>query len=1133
MNYISLRTVPVILRNGYKKVVVNALLDDGSTKTYLNSDVADELSLQSKTEKVTVNMINGKIDSFETIPVEFQLESLNGETKITVEAFTVNNVTGNLKAVNWANMSKSWKHLRKIEFPNIGPKPKIDILIVARLTPLGWTCVGGTGGSLQTHFTKITSSTKEIEDANNTIKKLWEIEGDEEMQFRKIMTSPEDSTALNIVTYSLKTENGRYELKLPWKGNRHLNNNYTMALNRLQNTEKRLMKNKSLGEEYNNIIKQYQEKGYLEKINKRDLGDGWYLPHFLILRPDKSTTKVRIVFDGSAKFNGKSINDVIYQGPKLQQDLVTVLLRFRKYPVALACDIAEMYLKIGIHKDDQRYQQILWRNLGLTAEPEVFQFNRLVFGINSPFMAQFVTQEHARKYAKKFPLASEAVLEATYMDDTITSVVDEKVGIQLYKELKLLWGSAGMFARKWLSDSVEVKITPENDRAEHINLDSGELPAMKTLRVVWKAKPDLFSFHSVTTEENTVYTKRILLKKMATLFDPLGFLAPYIIRIKIIMQKLCIDRIEWDETVPDRIANNVDQWFQELNDLPKINIPRCLQTTSTVTNSIPRLELLGAVLGLRLAEKIVKALKLETKDVTIWCGSLNVLWWIKNQSRKLKPFVANRVEFIQSKTELKQWRYIPTKTNVADLLTRGNYVWWHGPSFLNSLEEKWPQNHIEVTQEASIEVKKNLVLMNFALSTEVTKQLLDINKFSCWKKLVRINGWIHRFIGNCRFETDYRKKGDIAVDEYHESEKEIIAKAQKESFKEEYSNIKKGKPISISSKIISLNPQIDEDGLLRSCSRLQNAHYLPYDVKYPIILPRGHTITKLIVKHYHDEANHVMGTNQLLTKLLERYWVIRGREEIRDAEAKCNKCKLSRCRPAQQLMAPLPAMRFKEPLRAFARIGIDFAGPFLTMQGRGKIRQKRYLCLFTCLLSRAVHLEMAYNLDTNSFLNAFYRMVNRRGLPLEVLTDNGTNFVGGCRELNEIVNDLDKDKITNSTADKGIKWHFNASLGPHLGGVFEIMVKAVKRAMTGILEKADITDEELCTAFTGAESLLNSRPLTYQSANIKDDIPLTPNHFLIGQVGEQFAPDSVQSKGYHPKKRWRRVQEPLSHFWKR
>ncbi|XP_047141260.1 uncharacterized protein LOC101235498 [Hydra vulgaris] len=552
---------------------------------------------------------------------------------------------------------------------------------MAQLTPLGWTCIGGTGRSLQTHFTKITSSTKKIEDANNTIKKLWEIESDEKMQFRNTMSSPEDSTTFIIVTNSLKTENGRYELKLPWK-----------VVNRGQ------------------------------------------------------------------------------------------------------------------------------------------------------------------------------------------------------------------------------------------------------------------------------------------------------------LQELWIDGIEWDDALPDRIANNVDQWFQELNDLPKLNISRCLQTPSTVTNkslhvftdasckafgavayqqclydigevtcviimskarvsplqsiSIPRLELLGAVLGLQLAEKIVKALKLETKDVTIWSNLLT------------------------------------RGTTVKEL--ESNNVWWHGPSFLNYLEEKWPQNHIEVTQEALIEVKKNPVLMNFALSTEVTKQWLDINKFSSWKRLIRIKGWIHRFIRNCRLETGFRKKGDIAADEYHESENEIIANAQKESFEEEYSNIEKEKPILISSKIISLNPQINEDGLLRSCSRLQNAHYLSYDVKHSSIFPRGHKITKLIVKHYHDEANHVMGTNQLLTKLLERYWVIRGRVEIRDAEAKYNKCKLRKCKPAQQLMALLPPMRFKEPLREFARIGINFAGPFLTMQGRGKIRQKRYLCLFTCLLSRAVHLDIAYNLDTNSFLNAFYRMVNRRRLPLEV-----------------------------------------------------------------------------------------------------------------------------------------------------
>ncbi|CAG2208619.1 unnamed protein product [Mytilus edulis] len=199
-------------------------------------------------------------------------------------------------------------------------------------------------------------------------------------------------------------------------------------------------------------------------------------------------------------------------------------------------------------------------------------------------------------------------------------------------------------------------------------------------------------------------------------------------------------------------------------------------------------------------------------------------------------------------------------------------------------------------------------------------------------------------------------------------------------------------------------------------------------------------------------------------------------------------------------MAPLPEIRFKTPLHAFARTAVDFGGPFITVQGRGKRRQKRinHVCLFTCLASRAVHLEVAFGLDTDSFLNAFYRMVNRRGLPKGIISDNGTNFVGANRELKELVALLDKDKIHNSISNQGIKWHFNQPFAPHFDGIHETMIKSAKRAIYVILGNADINDEELLTAFTGAEALINSRPRTYQSADPKDDTPLTQNHFLHG-----------------------------------
>ena len=213
-------------------------------------------------------------------------------------------------------------------------------------------------------------------------------------------------------------------------------------------------------------------------------------------------------------------------------------------------------------------------------------------------------------------------------------------------------------------------------------------------------------------------------------------------------------------------------------------------------------------------------------------------------------------------------------------------------------------------------------------------------------------------------------------------------------------------------------------------------------------------------------------------------------------------------------MAPLPLARLETSMRALTKTAVDFAGPFVTVQGRGKRRQKHYLCLFTCMTTRAVHLELAYGLDTDSFIDAFYRMTSRRGLPDEIYSDNGTNFKGADNELKSLVADLDKDKINQTVANKGVKWNFNPPMAPHFGGVHESMIKSAKRAIKAILGNADVTDEEL-----------NSLPLTYQKADPSDDVPLTPNHFLHGQIGGQFAPTTVDETNFNPRKRWRRVHE--------
>lgn len=177
------------------------------------------------------------------------------------------------------------------------------------------------------------------------------------------------------------------------------------------------------------------------------------------------------------------------------------------------------------------------------------------------------------------------------------------------------------------------------------------------------------------------------------------------------------------------------------------------------------------------------------------------------------------------------------------------------------------------------------------------------------------------------------------------------------------------------------------------------------------------------------------------------------------------------------------------------------------------------------MATKAVHLEVAFGFDTDSFLIAFNSMASCKGRPEAMCSDNGTNFKGADTQLKVLVSAIDKEKIKESTANRGIKWYFR--------GVHESMTKSAKKAINAILGNADISDEELMTAVIGVEGLINSRPLTYQSANPDDDVPLTPNHFLYGQIGGQFAPSSVDETPFNLRKRWRRIQELVRHFWKR
>lgn len=505
-------------------------------------------------------------------------------------------------------------------------------------------------------------------------------------------------------------------------------------------------------------------------------------------------------------------------------------------------------------------------------------------------------------------------------------------------------------------------------------------------------------------------------------------------------------------------------------------------------------------------------------------------------------------------TEPCQWQYVPTNQNPADLCTRGatptelqeSSLWWQGPVWLLEDQASWPKMEFErrpnqlrerrAVIEGVLGDDEKLTFVscqNKCREREATDEWrLNPKRFSSWIHLVRLHARVRRVIHNMLNPENRQNNKELLPEEIRDAEEKIVQRAQQEAFREEYEALERKKPIQ-HSILLKLNPMLDEQGLMRSDSRLRYTEYLPYDVRFPVILPRGHWVTALIVKYYHELANHAAGTNFVLCQISQRYWIVAAREEIRKWEAQCNECKRRKNKVASQIMAPLPSSRTRKTCRAFDQAAVDYAGPIKTVQGRGKKRQKRWLCLFTCMTTRAVHLEVAFGLDTDSFLNALSRFTSRRGTPSAITSDNGTNFVGAVNELKELEKQLDKEKILRTTAHEGIKWVFNPPSAPHFGGVFECMVKAAKKALYAVLGTSDVTDEELITACAGVESLLNSRPLTYQSADPHDEVPLTPNHFLHGQMGGQFAPEDVDMQSFSPRKRWRKVQALISRVWSR
>lgn len=1189
--------VLVVGRNG-KDQLIRCLLDPGSQKHYVTAKCCKTLGLNvSRGSIASVKGIGGATQPVRgNVNVSFRSRFETGAL-YAIEALVLDEITSELPTCRIDVSSMDSFDDVPLADDTWGIPGQIDLLIGVKLfaemllpgkvinqpglpdaleTALGYIILGNAPVVSRSSSTVGYCATYDIE---QILRKFWEVE---DLGQVSVLSEEEKQAEECFKSTVARKADGSYLVALPFKLNSsNLGNSYKIAERRYLALERKFKLQPKLKVLYDEVIKEHLDKKYLSEVQviKGSVDDAYYIPHHAICREDRATTKLRVVLDASAKTtSGFSLNDILHAGPSLQADLFCILLNLRLFSIAITADVRQMYLCIHVREDDQPYQRILYR-----FDPQdvlkIYQYNRVAFGLrSSPFLALRTIQELVANEGDRFPFAKEIASRDIYMDDIASSVINEDQAVDAAQQLIALFNCGGFQLAKWSSNSS--KVLSEVPKHLHLNQSVAfdDETTLKILGLRWYPSEDVFCFHVVPDERPC--TKRNILSSVARLFDVLGLVAPIIVYAKLLIKELWLLKIDWDEMPPDYIIRQWQQFQTELPLISNLKFPRHLgvveSCTLTIigfadasekayggvvyvhvtipnsddvsihlvcakskvaplqTVSLARLELCAAVLLSQLIKKVVDnySSRFPIDSVLAFSDSTVALCWIHSSPHRWQTFVANRVAKIQSNLENRYFYHVKGSENPSDCLSRGlspgqlinHPLWLTGPPWMITPKPEWPVKPFVPESYNEVPEIKSVSLVTTDISENVIYNLSL--KFSSWSKYVRTVAFIFKFLKKL-------PRGKITANDLIFAEFEIIRALQTFYFSEDISNIKRSKPCS--NQIYKLKPFL-HNNLLRVGGRLVNSDE-NFDYKHPILLPRRDHVIDLIVDYYH-KLNFHTGPENLMSILRHRYWIISARRIIRQRIHKCNFCFRVKPRAIYPMMADLPSLRVNQAHKAFVHTGCDYAGPFLCtpVRRRGVKSQKTYICLFTCLTTRAIHLELASDLSTATFLSAFKRFLSRRG-PIKFLyTDNGTNYIGAKAYLQELHNFLAqeyKDTWEKELADNRIVWRLIPPSAPHFGGCWESNVKCVKTHLFRTIGNQILSFEEFATVLTQIEAVLNSRPLTALSADPSEPTALTPAHFLNTLPLNYFPALPVSDGSDHMLQRFQLLDKLTQSFWKR
>ena len=1205
-------------------VEVRALLDNASTASFVSERLVQSLSLPRTNQSIRISGIGGLSHK---VPIQsvsrFQIKSVRSSTRVfEVNAVVIPRVSCDLPT-SPIPLDPKWNHLHDLTLadPSFGQPGRIDLLLgvdvfvdilrdgrrkgppgspTAFETDFGWVLGGSTGPlgiSAHTNFHISTFHTTTLS-GDDVLKRFWEVE--ESPSDQACLSAEERAVIHHFDSSHKRSSEGRFIVPLPKRPNAPpLGESRSQAVKRFFSLE-RSLNAKGCFQDFDAVMQEYVDLGHAETVPTADLEKSpevtFYLPMHAVYKSSSSTTKIRAVFDASARSStGTSLNDTLLVGPTVHPPLVDVLLRFRLHVVALTADVSKMYRAIELTDTDKDLHRYVWRS-SPHENLKDYRMTRVTFGVSaSSFAANMAVKRNAIDYSHEYPMAAEVVQKSFYVDDCLTGAIDSKLALTLQRQLTELFARGGFVLRKWNSNdpSVLEKIPVELRDSCGVHTFPEDSQYSKTLGIEWNVSADQFRLSITKTPSSRTVTKRNLVSDVAKVYDALGLFSPIIVKMKIALQRLWELKLDWDDPAPDYVIEVWSQWRKEFPALATVCIPRCyspvgfnassvqlhgfsdasedayagvvylrlidssgrVHTTLVMSKtqvapikrlSIPRLELCGAQLLTKLLCHAQRVLEIPISSVFAWTDSTVVLSWLTGNPRRFKTYVGNRISFILDQIPPDRWKHVPGILNPADCASRGLFplqlkdhrLWWDGPQYLRLKPSLWPEQPSSLSEVIPTE-EREICNMTTLIQPGTFESLIPIGRHSSFVRIKRIVAWIYRFIHNLRSSVSSRRVAPhLIASELSVAEEYWVAVIQRESFPEEVDALKQGCPISKKSKLLPFRPTWDKNrSVIRVGGRMSNST-LSYFQSHPMILDGKHPITKLIIRAEHLRLMHA-GPTLLASSLSQKFHIVGARKTIRSITRQCVTCRRHSIKPQAQLLGQLPAERVS-PTPPFEKSGVDYAGPFQIKYGhvRKPTVVKTYVCVFVCLSVKAVHLELVSDLTTEAFIAALRRFVARRGYPTLIWSDHGSNFVGAKGEL-KALQDLLSNRITQGTISEfctshNIQWKYIPEKSPHFGGIWESAVNSVKKHLKRVVSPVKLTFEEFTTVLTQIEACLNSRPLTPVSSPDDDGIlALTPGHFLIGKSLTSLPDSQLSYRSVSLLKRWHLCQHLVRHFWER